>query len=455
MTQRVRGEVERYLPKSDASRALLVAGASAVYNYYQRSWVGYLVTGAVVAGAIGLSLKKRSFDPVHLDKGVSDLLQAGSFYSGEELEGIHRDMERAFNEGTFLQTKPQLVSRVNALRKTGPKLNGGLSKAVYNRVHTFPIKRNVEKLTKALALDDAQEMIFSFLTPDELARTNRVSPDWHRAVSFSDHAWKNQYRSLVCQPKRVCLEEEIFYTQASRNLYPRIFGKQFYEGLGVEVGEVPPLTDAALSKADYFVFVPEYLTLESATIGLDGEGRLVKLAQPLARKKTIRFPLTLNNVLFVFRERFQRDLVTGLDEESWTEILQQHGNTHFPTHWSCQKKDLLGKGLTLAEQSHQADREGLEVVPLLDRLLCNLFVYLRTKNFVDTDFAVARTSTGQLSLMKSYPLRDLDLDLDGHNLVVEGKPVTDPAQLMPQIQIDGFPHLEPKYFGAAVAVKNG
>jgi len=76
-------------------------------------------------------------------------------------------------------------------------------------------------------------------------------------------------------------------------------------------------------------------------------------------------------------------------------ILQQHGNSRVVAHWIGQKKDLIGLGLAYAEQQELAEAQGFEVDTLIDRMLFNIFKFIRSGEFLTEHWQ--RTSTVTLS----------------------------------------------------------
>ena len=257
---------------------------------------------------------------------------------------------------------------------------------------------------------DVLGCICSLLDPRGLAALEATS----RALRhFAFACWKTQAIREGMEPES--LPSDISYCRMFKNLYPGSFGPRFYKDYFggnalpvapiprayIEASNRPDLSTSLLGKIkDNFqaVFLPEFIRIVidvNSPLVLDANGRLIE--DPLAvgvEREPIDVPVTLNNMAMLAEKGLKRGAPTGFSEQSWRNILAQHGDTRIKSHWFYPRKDVIALNQSYAEQQGAAARAGLEITPLIDTAIYYLFRRIRLGDAGRR--YIARTSTSTL-----------------------------------------------------------
>ncbi len=189
------------------------------------------------------------------------------------------------------------------------------------------------------------------------------------------------------------------------NQFPNAIGANFFEEYFGEVDTVPPIPRNFIEIAPRpglkLVFIPEYITITvdansplmlDETTAVDGKkARLIEDPEraSLGLSRKIKVPVTPNNYVMLTQRCLKKNLPSqfgGISEDSWPNILDQNGDVGVgPSHWSYQKEDVIGLGKPYRSQPdgekgqvEMANDEGLEIVPLGDRIVFYLSSYIKS-----------------------------------------------------------------------------
>lgn len=260
----------------------------------------------------------------------------------------------------------------------------------------------------------------SFLGDQDLRVVDSVSHLFRQEVAG---ICEERYRNGTFIPES--LPPEITRKQFMLNLFPKAIGVDFYRECFGEVDTIPPVPRRFIDMAarpdfnlDFnLALIPEYVTitvdadsllvLDESTATADGikKARLIEDPEraPRGQAREIRVPVTLNNCIMLTEKCLKKNLPSqfgGIHEDSWTNVLDQNGDVGVgPSHWSYQKEDVIGLGNPYRSQPDGrmgqveiAGAEGLEIVPLGDRILFHLATYIQSGKIPQSDH-FERTST--------------------------------------------------------------
>jgi hypothetical protein len=255
--------------------------------------------------------------------------------------------------------------------------------------------------------------VLSFLGEQELRVVDAVSHLFRPSV---DTACRMRCQNKGFVPEH--LPPEVNYKQFLFNRFPNAIGVDFYqEHLGdVDIVPVPiHFIEMAPRPGFKLVFIPEYITIDvdensplmlDETTAINGKkARLIEAADRAPRGQTgkIQVPVTPNNIILLFQNCLKKNLLpqfAGITGSSWPNVLDQHGDIGVgPSHWSYQKEAVIGLGKTyhsrpdgVKGQVEVARDEGLEIVPLGDRILFHLSSCIKSGKFPQKTY-IERTST--------------------------------------------------------------
>jgi hypothetical protein len=210
-----------------------------------------------------------------------------------------------------------------------------------------------------------------------------------------------------CQNKRFIPESlppGVNYKQFLLNQFPNAIGGDFFQEYFGEVDTVPVprnFIEMAPRPGLKLVFIPEYITIAvdaNSPLILDErtavDGKKARLIEdperaPLGLSRKIKVPVTPNNYVMLTRSCLKKNLPSqfgGISEYSWPNVLDQNGDVGVgPSHWSYQKEDVIGLGKPYRSQPdgekgqvEMANDEGLEIVPLGDRIIFHLSSYIKS-----------------------------------------------------------------------------
>ncbi|OGN56817.1 MAG: hypothetical protein A3C42_02395 [Chlamydiae bacterium RIFCSPHIGHO2_02_FULL_45_9] len=256
--------------------------------------------------------------------------------------------------------------------------------------------------------------VLSFLNPSELAILERTNKALQEAARRS---WQDQ--CIIQGIILLATPDGITHRQIFKDLYPGIFGAQFYKDYLGNVGCVPPIPEKFIEmahcpdplgnpgetiKSNYqLMLIPAFITItvgNDSSLTLDEKGKLVKaeIRNKLPSfEKTLEIPVTLNNLAMLAKRALRRGNQTSFFKGlSWCNIFQQHGDKPVrESRWSYQKKVVVGRGQPYNEQKNFAEGARLEIVSLIERVLFNLLTYISSQNCPDDEYVV-RTSTPTL-----------------------------------------------------------
>jgi hypothetical protein len=205
------------------------------------------------------------------------------------------------------------------------------------------------------------------------------------------------------------------------NQFPNAIGVDFFREYFGEVDIVPPVPRRFIEMAPRpgfkLALCPEYITitvdansplmLDERTATADGirKARLIEDPEnaPEGRVREIRVPVTPNNYIMLTQTCLKKNLPSqfgGIHEFVLPNVLDQNGDVGVgPSHWSYQKEAVIGLGHPYRSQADGekgqvdiAEDEGLEIVPLGDRILFHLATYIQSGKIPQSDY-VERTST--------------------------------------------------------------
>jgi len=201
------------------------------------------------------------------------------------------------------------------------------------------------------------------------------------------------------------------YTQLILHRFPNEIGPDVIrENLG-EVGEVPPIPMNFIKRAQRgfkLVFHPKEIKIKvdvNSPLMLSETGKLIENPENIqleseGEMRELIIPNTPNNLILIAQKILKKNLPSqfaGIHKDSWQNALDQHGDTPIErSHWTYQKEDVIGFGLSYSAQVDEARDQGLEVVSLPDRLVFYLLSYINSGKFPQIS-NWARTSTPTLS----------------------------------------------------------
>jgi hypothetical protein len=199
--------------------------------------------------------------------------------------------------------------------------------------------------------------------------------------------------------------------------FPNAIGVDFFREYFGEVDTVPPVPRRFIEMAPRpgfkLVLIPEYITITvdansplmlDESTAVDGKkARLIEDLAPQGQAREIRVPVTPNNYIMLTQKCLKKNLPSqfgGIHEYSWPNVFDQNGDIGVgPSHWSYQKEALIRHGSPYRSQPdgkkgqvEMAGEEGLEIVPLGDRILFYLATYTQSGKIPPSDY-VERTST--------------------------------------------------------------
>ena len=264
--------------------------------------------------------------------------------------------------------------------------------------------------------DDATIHILSFLENKDLRVQDSVSRVFR---PFIDTVCKER-----CQDERFIPESlpaGVNYKQFLLNRFPNAIGPDFFEEYIGEVDTVSPVPRHFIEMASRpgfklgfkLVFIPEYITITvdansplmlDETFAVDGKkARLIEDPERAPQgKRKIKIPVTPNNIILLTQKYLKKNFPSrfgGMHDFSWENVLNENGDIGVgPSHWSYQKEDVIGLGKPyhsqpgIKGQVEIATDEGLEIVPLGERILFHLSSYIKSGK-IPQSANVERTST--------------------------------------------------------------
>lgn len=172
--------------------------------------------------------------------------------------------------------------------------------------------------------------------------------------------------------------------------------KVWEENIGQIVGDIPMIPKNYIEKARFSlpIFFPASIAIEvdeNSPLELR-EGRLIENPDKMARedeagleptgtKKELVVPVTLRNILLL-AEKYSKKGPSQFNgiKYVWDNIRDQHGDEGISDHWSSQLPQVQVRSLgdSYAKQNQKAQEKGLEVVSVLDRILFDLFRYMKS-----------------------------------------------------------------------------
>ena len=278
--------------------------------------------------------------------------------------------------------------------------------------------------------------IFSFLGVEELVRSEAVCKLWRGLIASI--GWKALCQTLLGLPAEIdpvkYLPMSSSYKESLQLIFSRVFGV-YTHNLGAKIGPVPPLplgrsieqdrcdparTVGANYELMYFprdliITVPANspwymdkednpndrvaprLVVREASLG-EGFARAIGLGANQERR-VLKVPLTINNGETLFKN--PKAGYSSNYSYIWPKIVEQHGDERIPAGYTWMRKEVIGRNLTFAQQQALADENGVEIPPLLPRILFNLMENARSGRYPDggrypdeqSRWTFARTST--------------------------------------------------------------
>jgi len=273
--------------------------------------------------------------------------------------------------------------------------------------------------------------VLSFLEPEDLARSERVSRAWNRFI-LADQ-WKIQFQIRLGLPPGIAskdyLPEGLSYKQAVLLVFPSLLDKRVYEHYIGKIGPVsPPPKDffkrwnepdpcdptKTIGEAYVLMDCPSYIEIDGflmdrpSHIEIDGQDysldgiddpntvqapklirnedalestTLIRREEDLevtAEKITLKVPVTINNIVELFKHPKTGNPSTYRDRLSG-DVVKQHGNERLPEGWICMRKDVIGKNLSFPDQQTLVTSRGVVLSELLPRILFNFTQHVRSQ----------------------------------------------------------------------------
>lgn len=214
--------------------------------------------------------------------------------------------------------------------------------------------RPVKSLDGIFSHEDVNQEILSFLRPTEVALiVTRVCRYFKRTVDL-EATWQRQ-GEIQGFPER--LPEGMTYKRVIKDLYPSMFGKDFYSDYFGEAGKVPRMPPHFIEMA----YLPEPLAEAQLGERVKDKYQLVLRPENIAN--------TINNIGQIGRKHRKKGRGVCFSDGSSKDIFRQHGNTLSPAGWSFQRKYPVAQGEPYPQQRAYIEQAGLEVVSLIDRAL--------------------------------------------------------------------------------------
>jgi len=242
--------------------------------------------------------------------------------------------------------------------------------------------------------------VLSFLEPQDLRIVDSVSQLFRWAVAgICEERCRNEWFIPESLPPKVTLKQLIL------NQFPNAIRVDFFREYFGEVDMVPPIPRRFIEMAPRpgfkLVLIPEYITMSvgpnsplmlDETIAVGGKkARLIEDPEraPQGEAREIRVPVTPNNYIMLAQTCLKKNLPSqfgGRSKYSCRNVLDQNGDVGVgPSHWSYQKKDVIGFGKPYHSQPDGekgqveiAKDEGLEIVPLGDRIVFRLSSHIKS-----------------------------------------------------------------------------
>ena len=264
---------------------------------------------------------------------------------------------------------------------------------------------------------DVTAHILSFLENKDLRVQDSMSRYFRPSINLACRERCQNERFLPVLPEG--LPAEVNYRQFLLNLFPNAIKADFFEEYFGEVDTVPRVPRNFIEMAPRpgfkLVFIPEYITitvdansplmLDEATAVNGKKARLIENRDRplLGQARQIKVPVTPNNFILLAQKYLKKNLPSrfgGMHEYSWTNVLDQNGDIGVgPSHWSYQKEEIIGLGKPyrsqpngMKGQEEMARDQGLEIVPLGERILFHLSSYIKSGK-IPQSANIERTST--------------------------------------------------------------
>lgn len=251
--------------------------------------------------------------------------------------------------------------------------------------------------------NDAKSHIFSFLRDSDLQNLILVNRALHSSMSLISQKLINSQKFI---PES--LPSDVNHKQFLFNKFPNAIKADFYQEHFGEVGIVPPVPRCFIEMAPRpgfkLIFIPEYITITvgpnsplmlDETTAVNGKkARLIEDPKraPQGQARKIIVPVTSNNMILLAQKYLKKNHSSqfgGISEYSWKNVLNQNGDIGVGRpHWSYQKEDVVRFG----------KYEGLEIVPLCDRILFHLLSYIKSGKipaFVERTSTIVNSNNGQ------------------------------------------------------------
>jgi hypothetical protein len=373
--------------------------------------------------------------------GSSSLVRTSQNERNSSNSGNSHIFQRIFNNAVgilinlFQSIMPNVVSQLT--RNSVLSLSENQFQSI--RPSIVPTSTSDPVLTRASALSPSGKQFFSdcslvvhtlsFLSIQDLRVLSCGLP--FSSPIFNDH-WKHlclekglisataldkvDYKRMLLEPLGPRLIQE-YYGKIDITPIPQEFIKR--ASLPDPLGKPGELYKDAYRLA----YIPEHITItvgENSLLMLDettavGEkkARLVEDPERAPREaRSIRVPVTLNNLILLtqrYLKEKDRSLFNGIIQGYTLEaVLNQNEDKGVgPSHWSYQRTKVIGSGSPYHSQDGRKGQEelareaGLEIVPLTDRILFGLLLYLESgtyphSNCFERTSAVTRTYDGNL-----------------------------------------------------------
>jgi len=277
--------------------------------------------------------------------------------------------------------------------------------------------------------NDEFNHVLSFLGVKKLGSLERVCQSWKRFIRETDLLWKKQCQYLFNIDEkvdpRVYLPECSSYKDGIKKVFSRILNEDTYRYyLGAEIGPVPRIPeDISLKRFNepdpceknetigdnyFWMYCPPEIEMafpKEARLYLDKPDdsndeeapRLKRSKVELeitSEKITLKVPNTINNLGKIFKYP-KHGKPSGYDF-IWDRIVKQHGHKRTQGQWICMRKEMMWDGLSFSEQQKNAENAGVDIPPLIHRIIFNFLIHVISGSFPDAHrpFATfSRTST--------------------------------------------------------------
>jgi hypothetical protein len=263
--------------------------------------------------------------------------------------------------------------------------------------------------------NDALAVALSFLGDQDLRVAASVSHSFQEQLPA---ACEEQCKSRRFIPE--ALPPGVGFREFLFGQFPDAMGADVFEEYFGSIDTVPAVpkkfTDMAPQPGFKLAFIPEYITITvdaDSTLRLDEttavDGKKARLTEnpemaPQGQRRTIKVPITLKNIVLLAQKHLKKyrgiSQFAGIDENSWANVLDQNGDVGVgPSHWSYQKKSVIGLGKFYDSQVEMANDAGLEITPLAERVIFDLLSYIKSGEIPQSDYfertsTIVRDSTG-------------------------------------------------------------